>query len=196
GVVIGMPRFVFPQIIPEFLVFRQSLVGIFVFGVAILFLQSKVMLYVGYGMRAARPALYIVGFKIMRDFFPVGVGFGEFASYISTTYNSPIYTRYGIQEVSGLNYETHYAYVSDTYWPYIFGQLGVLGTISYLIALYYTFKNVVKKIGNTRGKLTAAIALISYMIFACFAESLLTNSDIIIYALTLSYYLNIDGENI
>ncbi|MCZ2120339.1 hypothetical protein, partial [Levilactobacillus brevis] len=25
-VVIGMPRFVFPQIIPEFLVFRQSLV--------------------------------------------------------------------------------------------------------------------------------------------------------------------------
>ncbi|MGP4118106.1 hypothetical protein ACS4N0_13415, partial [Levilactobacillus zymae] len=25
GVVIGMPRFVFPQIIPEFLVFRQSL---------------------------------------------------------------------------------------------------------------------------------------------------------------------------
>ncbi|MGZ1371794.1 hypothetical protein ACXO8W_09890, partial [Lactobacillus delbrueckii subsp. bulgaricus] len=26
GVVIGMPRFVFPQIIPEFLVFRQSLV--------------------------------------------------------------------------------------------------------------------------------------------------------------------------
>ncbi|WP_260145728.1 hypothetical protein, partial [Levilactobacillus brevis] len=26
GVVIGMPRFVFPQIIPEFLVFRQSLI--------------------------------------------------------------------------------------------------------------------------------------------------------------------------
>ncbi|MCT0497369.1 DUF536 domain-containing protein, partial [Lactiplantibacillus plantarum] len=28
GVVIGMPRFVFPQIIPEFLVFRQSLISI------------------------------------------------------------------------------------------------------------------------------------------------------------------------
>lgn len=166
-----------------------------ILSLTMLFLKNKFMLYVGYGMRAARPALYIVSFKIMHDFFPLGTGFGKFASYISTAYNSSVYTQYGIQFVNGLSYATRYAYVSDTYWPYIFGELGVFGTISYITGILFVFKDALGRIGKNRGMSIAVIATFSYLVFACFAESLLTNSNIVIFALAFGYYFNVSTDN-
>jgi len=47
--------------------------------ITFLILKNKLMLYVGFGMTAARPALYMVSFEIVKRFFPFGTGLGTFA---------------------------------------------------------------------------------------------------------------------
>ena len=88
--------------------------------------KDKVAYYFSYGLTAARPALYLVGLRIVRDFFPIGSGFGTFASSLSGEYYSSLYGNYGISGVMGLT-QTDYSYMADVFWPYIYGQLGVLG---------------------------------------------------------------------
>ena len=63
---------------------------------------NKIMEYASYYLTAARPALFIVGYKLACKYIPFGSGFGTFASEISGDYYSPIYYEYGINVVSGL----------------------------------------------------------------------------------------------
>ncbi|WPC17398.1 hypothetical protein N6G94_09520 [Pediococcus inopinatus] len=164
--------------------------------------KTKIDSYLVWGLTAARPALYIVGFLILKDFFPLGSGFATFASSISGDYYSPLYFKYGINNVSGLQQSQGYDYMSDTYWPYIIAQFGVFGTIMYVIALMYVFKDILRVYKEHSGPLVAAISLFIYVIAGCFVESMLTNATIILVALTLGYYLRIvrgsltDIENI
>ncbi len=165
-----------------------------ILGVTIFLLKDKLMLYLSYGITAARPALYFVGVEIVKDLFPFGTGLGTFASYLSTAYNSPVYAQYGIQNVTGLNIETNFVYVSDTYWPYIFGQFGVLGALLYFTAILFVYKNCMRVIGERKSGFITILATFSYILAACFAESLLTNATCVIFGLLLGYYLNINFD--
>lgn len=157
---------------------------------AFILLRNKVLTYLRWGIKAARPALYIIAFRIIRDCFPIGSGFGTFASYLSTKYSSPIYRIYGIAHVSGLDAASGFEYVADTYWPYILAQFGVTGTVVYLLAIYYTIRNTLYKVSGSMDAFVATISLLVYMIAACFVEAMLTNANIIIIALCMGYYLS------
>lgn len=150
----------------------------------------KIDLYISYGMTAARPALYIVSSQIMIDLFPLGSGFATFASYLSVAYDSPIYQLYNIANVSGLSPEDNYAYVSDTYWPYIIAEFGIIGTIIYFYSLVLVLKNSLFLCSRNKNSLIALISLFSYVIFACFVESYLTNATVILFSITIGYLLN------
>ena len=163
-----------------------------IFGITIFLLKDKLMLYLSFGITAARPALYFVGIEIVKDLFPFGTGLGTFASYLSTAYNSPVYAQYGIQNVTGLNIETNFVYVSDTYWPYIFGQFGALGALLYFTAILFVYKNCMRVIGKRKSGFITILATFSYILAACFAESLLTNGTCVIFGLLLGYYLNVN----
>lgn len=166
----------------------------FIIAVTFFFVKDKLSLYISFGLTAARPALYITSLKILADFFPLGSGFGTFASYISGRYYSPLYSQYGIQYVNGLDNVSGYAYISDTYWPYIIAQFGLFGSIIYLYSLFLILKNILKMYNQKRESFIAALSVYIYMIGACFVESLLTNANIVIIALSLSYYLNLLQE--
>jgi len=163
-----------------------------IFGITIFLLKDKLMLYLSFGITAARPALYFVGIEIVKDLFPFGTGLGTFASYLSTAYNSPVYAQYGIQNVTGLNIETNFVYVSDTYWPYIFGQFGALGALLYFTAILFVYKNCMRVIGKRKSGFITILATFSYILAACFAESLLTNGTCVVFGLLLGYYLNVN----
>ena len=84
----------------------------------------------------ARTALYGGSILIARDYAPLGAGLGRYASHMSRVDYSPLYERYGLAEVNGLR-EQNPKFVTDTFWPQILGELGVIGMISYAAFLAF-----------------------------------------------------------
>lgn len=107
--------------------------------------KAKVVDYMGWGLTAARPALYIVGFYLLKDCFPFGSGFGTFASSISGEYYSNVYNLYHISGVNGL-IRGNTNYIADAFPPYIYGQFGIAGAIAYALILVQLIKYQLKRI--------------------------------------------------
>jgi hypothetical protein len=82
----------------------------------------------------ARARLYSTGWKIADEDFPVGVGFGRFASYPSRIYYSPVYYQYKLSTVYGLS-PTYTNFIDDTSWPSVIGETGYGGFVAYVLGL-------------------------------------------------------------
>ena len=90
----------------------------------------------------ARVVLSNTSLKILVDRFPFGVGWGLFASPTSQNIQSPVYADYGIDTVYGLDYNG-ILFMSDTFWPMILGETGLLGLIIYLVILWKVFGKII-----------------------------------------------------
>jgi hypothetical protein len=77
----------------------------------------------------ARVALYAGSLAVARDEFPLGAGIGRFGSHMSRDQYSPVYAAYGLDRVHGLR-ERQPTAVTDTFWPMILGESGILGLIA------------------------------------------------------------------
>lgn len=157
-----------------------------------LFAKDKFILYFQYGLTAARPALYLVGIRLVYNHFPIGTGFGTFASSLSGRYYSSVYYNYGISNVLGIN-EDNISYIGDVYWPYIYGQFGILGfllQIRIFIKLFlYYFKKIINSINRK-----SYIIVWTYSIFASFAEAFFTNSTSVQMSFIISLCLLVNNE--
>lgn len=91
----------------------------------------------------ARVVLYYRSFDVLSDYFPLGAGFGTYACFASSKYYSPLYYKYGMDSVYGLEPDPQNGnFVADTYYPSIIGEFGPLGCI----LLICFWKNIIKKI--------------------------------------------------
>lgn len=91
----------------------------------------------------ARQELNEASIEIAKDYFPIGTGFGTYASYFSGVEYSPVYYKYGLNTVWGLTKDNP-AFVADTFWPMIIGQFGLIGTIGYIASLIVLFVKIQK----------------------------------------------------
>ena len=82
----------------------------------------------------ARVALYMGAVRIAVDRAPLGVGLGRYASLMSKTHYSPVYEEYGLSSVHGLG-SNNPRYVTDTFWPQILGEFGIIGLLAYIAFL-------------------------------------------------------------
>jgi hypothetical protein len=80
----------------------------------------------------ARIALYSTSVLIARDDFPFGAGLGRYGSGVSRDPYSPVYAQYGLDKIDGLS-PTHSSFVSDTFWPRILGETGVIGLVALVV---------------------------------------------------------------
>lgn len=134
----------------------------------------------------ARGALTYTSISIAHDYFPIGAGFGTFASAPSGTYYSPLYLQYGINNVYGIS-QDFTAYISDTFWPMILGQTGVLGFICYIGIITCLFK-IVNLSSNFNKKIyTAGMGSLLYILVSSLAESAFVNP----FSLTFSVVLGL-----
>lgn len=79
----------------------------------------------------ARAALYAASTQVASDHFPFGVGLGRYGSWMSRVEYSPVYGQYGLDAIFGLRPDRP-IYVTDTFWPQILGELGVVGLFGYV----------------------------------------------------------------
>lgn len=146
--------------------------------------KPRIEQQVNIGYPVPRTALHLVGFTILMDFFPLGSGFGTFASYLSGRYYSNIYDLYGISNVIGMTREK-YNYISDVFWPYIYGQFGVFGLLIYLKLIFGMFIRQFHS-GITGDSRIAVAVVWVYALIASTSEAYFTNGTGVQMALFLA----------
>lgn len=82
---------------------------------------------------------------------------------------------YGLNNIYGLQ-PRYSIFVSDTFWPMIMGQFGIVGVCSYLLCIYYIFKNIQNeyKVANKYQYIAKFLALF-YLIISSTSESAFVN---------------------
>lgn len=125
---------------------------------------------------SARYQLLINSFKVIKDHFPIGSGFGTYASYYSGKYYSPIYSSYGLTGIYGLTRDNT-SFISDSFWPMVFAQTGLIGTIAFGCALLRLFKQIQKIRITSMAFYASAISVLSYLLIASTAESAFVHGE-------------------
>lgn len=118
----------------------------------------------------ARERLLQTSFMIAMDYFPIGTGFGTFASYFSGVNYSPVYYDYNISNVYGLQKGAAF-YISDSFWPMIIGQFGIIGVILFLYIIYNFIKIIQNLFSIDKYRYCSAMIAIGYLIVSSVAES-------------------------
>lgn len=85
---------------------------------------------------AARTILYRDSVILAIAAFPFGVGFGRFGSFMASQEYSPEYIALGYPNIYGLAPGERGPYLSDTFWPAIVGEAGVIGVIGFAAAVF------------------------------------------------------------
>ena len=81
-----------------------------------------------------RMALYWGSVLVARDHFPLGAGLGRYGSWMSRIVYSDLYHQYGLDGIWGLG-PTDPQFITDTFWPQILGETGLVGLLAYIVFL-------------------------------------------------------------
>lgn len=129
---------------------------------------------------SGRMRFWTESFNLMKKCFPIGTGFGTFASHVSGKYHSRLYSIMHIKEIFD-EYGNPTAVIGDTGYPYYISQFGFLG----IILLIYSFTKLYKIIKLENKKNNSALYLLIYILIALSGESTLINGGVEL-AITLS----------
>lgn len=133
-----------------------------------------------------RVALYVGSVAIGRDHFPLGAGLGRFGSHMSRDEYSPIYREYGLERVPGLQ-PTDSSAVTDTFWPMLLGETGVIGMIAFGAFIGVLLVELWQATGRADSLRYRAFALGALMLFV---ESLIGSSSSATYvAPPIAYFV-------
>ncbi len=139
----------------------------------------------------ARNELTVKSLEIAKDFYPLGSGFGTYASYFSVVNYSPMYYEYGLSNIFGLT-EDNPNFVSDVFWPMVLGQFGVFGFIIYIICIIILFSKIQKdySLENKKYYIAKMICFI-YLIISSTSESAFVNP----LSISLAIIIGIQTKN-
>lgn len=131
--------------------------------------------YVTLAGRSTRSVMMQVSFKIMKDYFPIGTGFGTFASAAANEYFSKVYELYNLEHLLRFDISWRY-FLSDTFWPIIFAQTGVTGLLVFVYVLYMLMKRcfTIRSVSPTM--FVGAIYVFVYLLISSTSEPAFHNS--------------------
>lgn len=143
---------------------------------------------------SARYQLLVKSLEIANDHFPLGAGFGTFASHFSSVSYSLLYSMYGISDVHGLQKEAMW-FVSDAFWPMIIAQSGWVGCVIFVIALWMLFKQIQRIQKCSQSHYVSGLFIFVYLLIASAAESAFVHPLAMPLAIWLGCMLKNKGEN-
>ena len=137
-------------------------------------------------------------FEVMQDHAPIGTGFGTFGSAEAGKHYSAVYVKYGfndhfyvrdvrdlentmrlIQEDKLLTYSYNLnpesylygqSYLSDHFWPIIFGQTGYLGTAVFLFILAVLLKKCLSVVKHDLFAYVGVLYAFVFLLISSMAE--------------------------
>lgn len=120
---------------------------------------------------SVRSRLYDTSIALAETYFPLGSGFGTFASFASVKNYSPIYFDYGMNNIYGFSPENP-MYLMDGYFAMGLGQFGLIGFTLLVSIIFSIFYLAIKK--SEYSLLSLSISF--YVLISLFTESLLSTS--------------------
>lgn len=150
--------------------------------------------YVELGGKSARSILTETAFKIMRDYFPIGTGFGTYASAEAGKNYSPVYDMYGfrfVHELDGVGTD----FFSDTFWPIIMGQTGAVGVVCFVAIIALLFVGVIKVKQYDIRAYAMGIFVFAYVMISSTSEPAFHNSVTIPLAMMLGYIFTLEKQH-
>lgn len=135
--------------------------------------------------QSARSVMTVTSFEILRDYFPIGTGFGTYASQQAGVHYSPVYVKYGFEKYYDLRRGE--GFFSDTFWPIIIGQTGFVGLCSYLVMLWRLFRNCIKTRAVSNNAYAMVMFIFLYLIISSTSESAFCNPISIPLAMLLGF---------
>ncbi len=164
---------------------------------ALLITAAAGCIYTGYRQFASyflnagfspRALMFQDSLLLARESFPLGKGFAAFASNISVRSYSPLYERFGYQEIYGMSEQTA-SYLNDGFWQIILGQFGFLGVALMVLIICRLLKNT-RLISNMGSIYIAALSLNIYLIISSIAETSYFNPFSFLYFMLLAFIAN------
>lgn len=107
----------------------------------------------------ARPATYATSLKLLVDYFPFGTGLGSFATHAAWRYYSPIYFKYKLNTIWGL--DPGGGFISDAFYP-VLAEFGIVGIVFFIIF----WKRRIKEIQRLQDIRAYRIALMAILALA------------------------------
>lgn len=97
-------------------------------------------------------------FYLIKKHFPLGSGFGSYGSAVAADNYSKLYYELGFNSYYGMGPNDN-LFLHDNYWPMIFSQLGIIGTLFFLRLLYLIFSWVIINILHKKDNQVKAVLL-------------------------------------
>ena len=139
----------------------------------------------------ARNMLTKTSIKIASDYFPLGTGFGTFGSNPSREHYSVVYYMYKLNNVWGLSPKMP-NFISDTFWPMLIGQLGIIATVFYSMCILIIFKRIQRDYNKSKPAYLSKIIAIMYLLISSTSEAAFVNP----IAIPLAFIIGISLDNI
>ncbi len=159
---------------------------------ALLVGRSQFGVYYGDLSESARNQLTSAAIDIMQQLMPLGSGFGTFGSGVTKTAYSSLYYQYGLNTVYGLAPQNP-CYLTDTFWPVIIAQFGLVGLLAWLLLLsvfivdFYNY-------GKERGALLLSLIFIAMLLISTTSSGSIFSMQLI--SLVVAYVAAINAQGI
>ncbi len=115
--------------------------------------------------------------------FPLGTGFGTFGSTIAAQNYSPLYEQLGYVTLDGMG-PGNTAYLTDSFWPEIFAQFGLVGTFLFIgiliLFVTYSIKSLKK---NLLAGFSMLMILINMLINSTAESSFFNPASFLLFAI-------------
>ncbi len=155
---------------------------------SIMLVWEKVYFYYVYASAPdhdyARYRLMATGFQILKDYFPIGTGWGTWGSYYSSVSYSPVYYIYGLENHHELGIENQ-KYMMDSYLASVMGESGFIGVLIIFIFTIAIFIIVNKLFRKDLRIYAAGLLCISYLCITFVEETGFANPALIGLAIVM-----------
>lgn len=140
--------------------------------------------YIDFAGKGTRAVLTSLSITVMRDHFPIGTGFGTFASSAAEKYYSAVYQIYDLAYLCRFDGGWR-GFLSDTFWPIIIGQGSILGLIAFVVTLCLLVKRCFELKSLSHEAFAGALYIFAYLAISSTSEAAFHNAVAIPLALVL-----------
>lgn len=164
---------------------KYLLLGLLAVGAIIWFVKDEFIFYFVEDFEYnTRPMLYITMWDVLADYIPFGSGFGTYANPASMTWYSPIYEKYNLDVIWGLDEGNTEHFAADAYYP-IFAQFGYVGIALFVIFFIYLFKQINSFYNATHDikRYKTSLIIVAYILIQATSNSLA--NERIVLAMTI-----------
>lgn len=151
---------------------------------AVAWCEIKYYIIDGIANCAPRALLLVYGAVVANDRFPLGTGWGTFASHYAAKQYSPVYVELGWKAHFTVG-QNKWFYLNDIFWPTLYTESGWIGFVGYMIVLIVMFYLVQKQYNVNHKVYAAGILVYAYMMVTTLESTAFSHPAMIVLAIVL-----------